>query len=282
MYNDKMIGKRTSKLNPKKRYLQIALNSTLSDAKYIIRNLPRDERIIVEAGTPFIKRYGIQGIRDVHTWYQRHLLNQPIDPTGAQRTQPNLVEVIKTAQKQYRHLKEQKATLFHSSVQKTKLPPLAPYIVADLKMMDRGDTEVQLAHEAGASAATALGHAPIESLNAFIAQCQELNLDSMIDMMNVDFPLAVLRKLKTQPDVVILHRGVDEERDNKQKMLPLHEIRRIKGSYDTLIAVAGGDTSKEIQSALFNDADIVVVWKNFYQGNVDTSTIAEKFLKDLN
>ncbi len=277
-----MKEKRISKLNSKKRYLQIALNGTLSDAKHIIRNLPRDERIIIEAGTPFIKRYGIQGIRDIHMWYQRHLLNQPIDPIGAQQTQPDLVEVIKTAKRHYRALKEKQATPFQNVSQKAPILPLAPYVVADLKMMDRGDTEVQLAHEAGASAATALGHAPIESLDAFISQCQELDLDSMIDMMNVDFPLAVLRKLKIQPDIVILHRGVDEERDNKQKMLPLHEIRRVKGSCDILIAVAGGDTSKEIQSALFNDADIVVVWKNFYQGGEDTSTIAKKFLRDLN
>ena len=53
----------------------------------------------------------------------------------------------------------------------------------------------------------------------------------MIDMMNIDFPINVLRKLKQPPQVVILHRGVDEERDNREKMLPLHEIRRIKANY---------------------------------------------------
>lgn len=45
-------------------------------------------------------------------------------------------------------------------------------------------------------------------------------MDSMIDMMNVDYPNNILRKLKKPPDVVILHRGVDEEKFNKDKPIP--------------------------------------------------------------
>jgi len=103
----------------------------------------------------------------------------------------------------------------------------------------------------------------------------------MIDMMNVDYPLAVLRKLKKQPPIVILHRGVDEEKGNKQKMLPLHEIRRVKGNYDMMIAVAGGDTIREVESAIFNDADIVVVWKKFYESADNTASLAEEFLAGI-
>ena len=47
-----------SKLNPKKKYLQVALNSTLGEARKIINSLPVSDRIIIEAGTPLIKRYG--------------------------------------------------------------------------------------------------------------------------------------------------------------------------------------------------------------------------------
>ena len=54
-----------------------------------------------------------------------------------------------------------------------------------------------------------------------------------------------------------------------------------KGSYNILVAVAGGDTIKEIQSAIFNDADIVVVWKNFYQADGDTAQLAQSFLKEI-
>ncbi len=103
----------------------------------------------------------------------------------------------------------------------------------------------------------------------------------MIDMMNVELPLSVLRGLKHQPKVVLLHRGVDEERDNRAKMLPLHEIRRLKGSYDTLIAIAGGDTAREVQSAAFNDADIIVIWKSVYTRTDETLNIINTFLKEI-
>lgn len=264
---------RTPLLDPKKRYLQIALNSTLFDTKSIIQTLPRSERVIIEAGTPLIKRYGVSAISDLYTWYSRHLANLPIEPT-AQQNQPNIVDVFKAVREQYNTAK---------SAQKIFNRPIdtRPYVVADLKMMDRGVTEVELAAHAGASAATALGHAPIESLDAFIEHCEKLNIDSMIDMMNVEFPVGILRKLRRPPDVVILHRGVDEERFNKEKMLPLHEIRRVKGAYDIMIAVAGGDSIRDVQRAMFNDADIAVVWKSFYQQNGDTGELAREFLSHI-
>ena len=153
--------------------------------------------------------------------------------------------------------------------------------MADLKMMDRGETEVNIAARAGADAVIAIGHSPIESLNAFIQKCEDLNLDSMIDMMNVSYPLSILRQLKKLPQVVILHRGVDEEKFNKEKQIPLYEIRRIKSNYDILVSVAGGDTIKDVEHAIFNDADIVIVWKSFFQNSSETSNLAQNFLKEI-
>ena len=44
-------------LQKRKKYLQIALNSTFGEAKEIIRSLPISERILIEIGTPLIKIY---------------------------------------------------------------------------------------------------------------------------------------------------------------------------------------------------------------------------------
>lgn len=220
-------------LDKKKKYLQIALNSTLEEAEKIISKIPLDERIIIEVGTPLIKAYGIEGIKKIKLWWQERVSN------------------------------------------------FTPYIVADLKTMDRGAREVQIALEGGANAVVVLGQAPIETITAFIDECQKHNLDAMIDMMNVSYPLEVLRKLKTLPQVVILHRGVDEEAFNREKEIPFYEIQRIKSHYDILISVAGGDTFKEVERAVFNDADIVVVWKSFYQSTSQTAKLVEQFLKEI-
>ena len=220
-------------LNRKTRYLQIALNSTLDEAREIISMLPPNPRIIIEAGTPLIKRYGLEAIRQLNSFWSYQLNSYNLEP----------------------------------------------YIVADVKTMDRGMTEVMLAKDAGASAVVALGIAPVETLDIFIKTCTEHNLDSMVDMMNVEQPVKVLRRLKKLPTVVILHRGVDEEMFNRDKPIPYLQINKIRASYNTLIAMAGGDTIREVQRAIFNDANIVVVWKEFYKSSTDTGRLVEEFLK---
>lgn len=260
-------------LNPKKKYLQVALNGTLEEARQIIFNLPKSDRIIVEAGTPLIKRYGEAGIRQIYQWYAQHLTGEfPISDLTSGFAATDLIAAFLGGGSLFKQISKPKATTDKQSA-------LFPYVVADLKTMDRGDTEVEIAARAGASAAIALGSAPIETLNTFIAHCEKHSLDAMIDMMNVDFPLAVLRALKKIPPIVIIHRGVDEERDNREKQIPLHEIRRIKGNFNIMISIAGGDTIREVQRSIFNDADIVVVWKSVYQQTKETTDLIDGFLK---
>ena len=160
------------------------MNGTLEDAREVINQLPISDRIIIEAGTPFIKKYGENGIRQIRQWYEQHLLGQSLMSNIPAPTSFG--------------------SLFLQTILNTKTisPPIKnntevfPYIVADLKTMDRGETEVEIAIMGGASAAIALGTAPTETLNSFIEKCEENGLDSMIDMMNVEFPLSVLRSLK--------------------------------------------------------------------------------------
>jgi bifunctional enzyme Fae/Hps len=153
------------------------------------------------------------------------------------------------------------------------------YVVADLKCMDRGSTEVAAAAEAGASAATCLALAPIETVNEFIKNCQESKIDSMVDMMNVPFPFEILQKLKVLPNIIVLHRGVDENQINRAKALPHHDITRIKGSYNLTISIAGGETSKDITRTYFNGAEIAVIWRPFHDTPNKTENLARQFLR---
>ena len=220
------------RLNAKIKHLQIAFNRDLGSVLSMIYSLPVNEHIIIEAGTPFIKKYGQNGISNlVQAWQSQ---------TGSQDA----------------------------------------YVVADLKCMDRGFTEVQAAANAGAAAATCLGLAPIETINDFIKTCRSCQIDSMVDMLNVEFPFEVLQKLPNKPDVVVLHQGVDEKL-NKEKKLPLYNISRIKGAYNSLISVAGCETVREVNSAFFNGADIAVVWRNFYEEPDNAPKIANDFLSTI-
>jgi 3-keto-L-gulonate-6-phosphate decarboxylase len=216
------------RLERRKKYLQIALNNSIEEAESIINLLPSTDRIIIEVGTPMIKRYGIKAI-----------------------------ERIKS------------------------MLPAGTYIVADNKCADLASREVEMMAKAGANASTCLGIAPVETIDSFIAECKKYEIDSMLDMMNVEDSLSVLKKLKLLPSVVMLHRGVDETEKNHSKQIPLYQIKQIKGNFKVMVSVAGGDSIKEIQSSFFNDADIVVVWKNFYQSSTNTNELAKSFLREI-
>ncbi len=58
-------------LDRRTRYLQIAFNDDLLTALRILATLPKNERILIEAGTPFIKREGMKGIRRLR-WLWKH------------------------------------------------------------------------------------------------------------------------------------------------------------------------------------------------------------------
>lgn len=254
----------------RKKYLQIALNSTLSDAKNVISNLPSSDRIIIEAGTPLLKRYGVNGITQIHSWWQQKLLGNPSQLTRQPQTVNDYFNLVRISQKQFS---------FPKQTIKDNLTPL-PYIVADYKAMDRGAAEVNIAAISGANAITVLGQAPTETIDALIEECNKNSIDSIIDMMNVDKPYNILRKLKKLPTVVMLHRGVDETKIS-DKALPINMINKVKGAFDVIIAIGGGDTIREVQSAIFNGADIVMVWKEFYHSQDNTAEIAEEFLKQI-
>ena len=185
------------------RYLQIAFNYDTSLVRKVLPSIQPSPRILMEAGTPFIKREGVEGIRAIHRLWDGH-------------------------------------------------------IVADLKTLDGAYSEVRMAQQAGATAATTLGSAPMETLDIFVAACADLGVDSMIDMLGVDDPLRVVRQLKTPPDVVILHRGRDEE-NTRGKVIQYRHVNRLRSKYDMVISAAGGVDLKEARSAIFNGANIVVV-----------------------
>ncbi len=174
------------------------------------------------------------------------------------------------------------ATIKNLWMQKAVANISNPYIIADLKCMDRAFTEVEAAASAGASAATCLGLAPLETVDEFIKRCEEIGIDSMLDMMNIEYPFEILSKLMKPPKIIMLHRGVDEGEDNREKEVPYHEIERIKSVYeDILIAVAGGEKIHEVITGVFNDADIIIVWKLFNESPEKITLIANEFLKEL-
>lgn len=219
-------------LDHRVRYLQIAFNYDLGMALSVIPRLPRSERILIEAGTPFIKREGMRGVSAIRGLWRGH-------------------------------------------------------VVADIKTSDGAAGEVEMVRQAGADAVTVLGNAPTETLELFVQQCEEMDLISIVDLLGVPDPLEVLRPMRTPPDVLVLHKGRDEE-TTRGKVIEYRHVNRIRSKYDANIAAAGGVDLDQARSAIFNGANIVVVnlvrpgdpWQGISTSE-DIGAMARKFLDTI-
>lgn len=186
-----------------KRFLELAFNHTFTDFQKVVSLIPPSDHIIIEAGTPLIKREGVDVIRKIrHFWKGQ--------------------------------------------------------IMADLKIIDGAEGEVEMVKNVGADLVTASGGASLETLRLFVKACKEAQIKSVIDMLNIPNPMKVLWKANVAPDGVFIHRGRDEE-NSYGKIIQYKEIAKIKGKWDIWVGAAGGIDKKELQSAIFNGADIVVI-----------------------
>ena len=133
------------------------------------------------------------------------------------------------------------------------------FIIADLKTLDVGKVEVDIAYEDTADAVVAAGLAPPETLDATIQEAKRLGIYAVIDMLNVEDVLAKLKSIKEFPDIVILHRGIDQETGRSSGLERIKIIRQAFPNKKFLIAVAGGIVPETAKEALEQGADILIV-----------------------
>ena len=207
-------------------YLQIALDiPSMERTKRIIEELPESDRIILEVGTPLLKKYGVKVVRDLR-------------------------EVARDT-----------------------------FIVADLKTLDVGKVEVDLAFEETADAVVVSGLAAAETVDNFIYEAKRLGIYAVVDMMNVEDPIQKLRSLGEFPDIVILHRAIDvERRIGKTSWELIKEMREAFKGQRFLVAVAGGITPETAPEALANGADIIIVGRYITQSR-DVEHSVREFLE---
>ena len=206
-------------------YLQISLDAPdLERSKKIIEQLPGSDRIILEVGTPLIKRYGTKVINELR-------------------------QIARDM-----------------------------FFVADLKTLDVGKVEVDLAYDETADAVVAAGLAAAETLDSFIHEAKRLGIYAVVDMLNVDDPLKKLKSVKEFPDIVVLHRGIDQETGRSHGLEIIPEIRQTFKDKKFLIAVAGGIIPETAKEALTKGADIIIVGRYVTQSK-DIERSVREFLE---
>jgi len=207
-------------------YLQVALDlPELRRMQEVVEQLPDSDHIIIEIGTPLIKRYGIDVIDKI---------------------------------------REKKPGLF---------------IVADLKTLDTGNLEARIVADASGDAIVISGLAPIKTIEKAIYEAKKTGIYSVIDMLNVKDPISVLSSLSIKPNVVEIHRAIDNESIEKEDWIIVKEIKsKFK---NILVGVAGGLRPENVQKALDSGADILIVGRGI-TASKDVEGETRKFLKHLN
>jgi bifunctional enzyme Fae/Hps len=206
-------------------YLQVALdNPNIEMIKRVIKQIPRNDNVILEAGTPLIKRYGVSVIRE-----------------------------LREARKD-------------------------SFIIADLKTMDVGKVEVDMAFEETADAVCCAGAASTATIEDFVYEARRLGIYSFLDLMQVEDPVEKLKSLKNLPHGVILHRPIDVElRGGEARWGYISKIREAFSDRKLLIAVAGGIRPNTAQFALEAGADILIVGRYITQSK-DVERSVREFL----
>jgi bifunctional enzyme Fae/Hps len=208
-------------------YLQIALDLPSVEAvNMVLSQVPKNDSIILEAGTPLIKKHGVK-----------------------------VIKAIREAA--------------HDA-----------FIIADLKTMDVGKVEVDMAFEETADAVCCAGAASSSTINDFVYEARRLGIYSFLDMMEVEDPVAKLKSLKNIPDGVILHRAIDAEKTSEPRWEYIPEIKEAFKDRKILVAVAGGIRPHTAQIAVEAKADILIVGRYITQSR-DVERAVENFLPYL-
>ncbi|KYC46178.1 MAG: Bifunctional enzyme Fae/Hps [Candidatus Methanofastidiosum methylothiophilum] len=130
-------------------------------------------------------------------------------------------------------------------------------IIADMKTMDTGDFETEMASKAGADIISILGASDDSTIKEAIKAAKKYNSEIMVDLINVKNKVDRAAEVeKMGAKYVCIHVGIDQQMKGEN---PLKDIKDVKDAVKITIATAGGLNSENIPDVVSAGADIVIV-----------------------
>ena len=130
-------------------------------------------------------------------------------------------------------------------------------IVADMKTMDTGAFETEMAAKAGADVVVILGAADNSTIQDAIKSSRKYGTKIMIDLIGVKDKIKRAQELeKLGIDYICIHIGIDEQMIGKK---PLEILKETVKNTKTPIAVAGGINSENVADLVKAGASIIIV-----------------------
>ncbi len=130
-------------------------------------------------------------------------------------------------------------------------------IVADMKTMDTGALEVEIASKAGADVVCILGVADDETIKEAVRASRKYGTKVMVDVIGVDNKVKRAKELeKLGVDYICVHVGIDEQMRGEN---PIQITKEIVKNVDIPVAIAGGLNSETVVDAVNAGASIIIV-----------------------
>src|SRR3970040_511516 len=130
-------------------------------------------------------------------------------------------------------------------------------IVADLKVMDTGALEVEIAAKAGADVVTVMGVTDDATILEAVKAARRYGAKIMVDLMRVrDKPKRAKELEKLGVDYLNMHVSIDEQ---MIAHTPLEELKAVCKASRLPVAVAGGLNSETVAQAVEAGARIIIV-----------------------
>ncbi len=130
-------------------------------------------------------------------------------------------------------------------------------IVADLKVMDTGAFEVEIAAKAGADIVTVLGASDDDTIAEAVRGGELYGAEIVVDLLNVPDPIARARRsAELGAAAVCWHVGIDMQ---MQAKTPFERLEALAQASPIPVAVAGGLNSESVARATRAGAQILIV-----------------------
>ena len=130
-------------------------------------------------------------------------------------------------------------------------------ILADMKTMDAGYVEVEIAAKAGAGVVTILGNADNPVIEQALLAAKKYGVRIMVDLIAVAHPVERIAELeKMGVDLINIHVGIDRQMTGDS---PIKLLQTLVSQTSMEIAVAGGLTPDTAKEAALIGADIIIV-----------------------
>jgi 3-hexulose-6-phosphate synthase/6-phospho-3-hexuloisomerase len=151
-------------------------------------------------------------------------------------------------------------------------------IVADMKTMDVGYLETEIAGKAGADIVSILAAADDNTIKSAVDAGKKLNVKICCDLINVKEPVKRAKQLERLGiDYVSLHLGIDQQKKSKYSYPTL---RKLCKSVKIPVSAAGGLTNKNVKDVINAGAEIIIVG-SFITKSKDPAHATELILKEM-